>query len=304
MANTRSILGVEWTTDAVKVRVRDEGRDASRLRNPVGMVLNYRLEPGEPVRRWCVGHHDQVFGYVDCATELAPDESGRTCSRCSAAEAIFASQLHHAHTQPRRGTATPMGRHLEQKNILYLAGFRDGSVKVGTSTATRSQKRLLEQGAWQAIKVAEAADGYAVREIEDQVTTELGITQAVLGGRKLKGLVEPLADAELGQVLDRHARQVIDLVADSSDARLTVLGAAWRNPEATNPVWGEVRRYPLDLRRGSHDLEIRAIVGRMVAVARPASPDLFAIDLQKLFGVELPLGEFVSDEIVIQDSLF
>lgn len=304
MTDQRAILGVTWSNDGAQVRVRDEGRQASQFRKPIGMVLNYRLEPGEPLRRWCVGHHDQVFGYVDCATQLTPDESGRTCSRCAAAEAIFASQLHHAHTQPRRGTATPMGQHLEQKNILYLAGFRDGSIKIGTSTATRSQKRLLEQGAWLAIKVAEATDGYAVREIEDQVTAELGITQAVLGGRKLKGLVEPLSDAELTKKLEQRARSVLDMIVDASDTRLSVLGQPWQNPEVANPIWSEVRRYPLDLRRGSHDLEVRGIVGRMMAAARPSSGDVFAIDPQKIYGVELPLGDYVSDEIVIQDSLF
>lgn len=296
----QAILATVWSNRGAQLRVLTEDEASSTLISPIGLHLNYRI--AETPVRWCVGHHSQSVGYVDCTSR--PEERSRTCTSCSVAEAIFASQLHHAHTEPSRVTDSAMAEHLQQPNLLYLAAFRDGSVKIGTSTSVRVEKRLLEQGAWQARIVAEAADGYSVRIAEDLVTTSLHIPQSVSASRKLTGLGQPLPDDEIANRLDPLAFEVNNLLSHHNDSRVVSNSTDWRNPAADEPVWAEVRPYPLNPRVGAHDLEVVAIVGRMVAARRTGTNDVFAIDLQRLYGLELNLGDHEADKLIIQDSLF
>ena len=212
----QAILGTEWVDGDAQIRVLTIDQPASTLVSPIGLHLNYRIT--ETPTRWCVGHHSQSRGYVDCSSR--PEERSRTCTTCSVAEAVFASQLHHAHTEPSRVTDSAMVQHLQQPNLLYLAGFRDGSVKIGTSTAVRIEKRLLEQGAWQARIVAEAADGYSVRIAEDLITTSLHIPQSVSASRKLAGLGRPLTDETLTARLEPLATEVTHLLTRQNDSRV------------------------------------------------------------------------------------
>ena len=279
-----------------------------------GLRLNYRLV-GEPTRR-CIGHvpfrsagaAGGGADYHDCVR--APQAGSRTCERCGIVEATFASNLHHAHT---RGTAEldpAVVDHLQQPNRLYLAAFRDGSVKVGTSTLSRTQKRLEEQGAWMALLVAETSNGIAVRSLEDMVTEVWSLPQAVNARRKIKGLIDPLPDTELDARLRTAARDVASLMERVPDDRVRPLavgddpGTEWRHPMADHPALANVLAYPLTLTSGNHDLEVVTAVGRALLVRRSSGADVFAIDPAPLYGIELDMGDYGSDEIAIQDSLF
>jgi len=294
-----ALIALHWDDHVPQLRVREDGAQATTVIDPLGLKLNYQVS-ADPVR-WCVGHHEQGAGYVDCRTRLK--EPGKSCPRCQSAEAIFASQLHHAHTQPRR-LSSEMGRHLQQENLLYVAGFRDGSVKIGTSTRPRIEKRLLEQGAWLAILVALSTDGYAVREVEDQITQELQLPQAVQAGRKVSGLARPIDDDDLRSTLQTLATSVHTLLDERADARLHPREDAWENPAVGDNRWTGLLSYPLRLGRGSHDLAVEGMVGRSAALRRSGTDDVFVADLGKLFGIEIELGNFTSDEIAIQTSLF
>ncbi len=296
----KAILGTVWSSTEPQLRVRIENESASRLITPVGLHLNYRIGSQPP--RWCVGHNKQGVGYIDCSS--SPEERSRTCVSCSVAEALFASQLHHAHTEPSRVVDSTMVEHLRQPNLLYLAAFRDGSIKIGTSTSVRIEKRLLEQGAWNACIVAEAADGYSVRVAEDLITGQLHIPQSVSASRKIHGLGRPLPDSELHQRLAPLADRVNNLLGSTADGRVVSTSIEWSNPAAERAVWSEVRPYPLSPREGAHDLEIVDMVGRMAAVRRTGTNDIFVIDLQRIYGIELDLGDHQADELVIQDALF
>ena len=48
-----------------------------------------------------------------------------------------------------------MAAYLSHPHRLYLAAFRDGSIKVGTTRGSSGHTRLIEQGAWLAAYVAE-----------------------------------------------------------------------------------------------------------------------------------------------------
>lgn len=228
----------------------------------------------------------------------------RKCTRCSIADSTFASNLHHAHTRDRATLDPAFLVHLAKPNVLYLAAFRDGSIKIGTSAATRGGHRLAEQGAWRARFVAESTDGYAVRQVEDRITVELGLPQAISTKRKLDGMVHPMPDERLDEQLLGHTHEVHELLEVMADSRLSPANTAWVHPYADHAAWGRVHRYPLELAAGSHDLEVVAALGRFVAVQRPGFGDLFVADLQQLYGIELELGDFPSDELAVQDSLF
>ncbi len=297
---TRTILGVEWSADGPQIRVRDDRADTSTLIDPAGVQLSYRLD--DAPTRTCVGHHSQTSGYIECTSK--PEDRKRTCVKCSIAEATFASQLHHAHTEPERLTNQSMIDHMQQPNVLYLAAFRDGSVKIGTSTAVRSEKRLLEQGAWRARLVAEATDGLAVRVVEDLITRELFVPQSVSASRKLSGLCQPLSDDDLDARLDPLAETVERLITDQASEHVVSTNTLWTNPASNDPLWSQVRSYPNNLKRGAHNLTLGSFVGRMAAARHSESGDHFAIDLQPIYGIELELGDHQPDEVAVQDQLF
>lgn len=300
---SRIILGMSWATGEPLVRVADDGANTSEMRAVAGLRLNYETGPEAPRR--CVGRtpfRKADAAHTDCPNR--PEPGSRLCTQCSISDATFASNLHHAHTRDRADIDPAIAEHLRQPNLLYLAAFRDGSLKVGTSTATRVTKRLCEQGAWHARLVARTDDGYAVRDIEDRVTEEMGLPQSVAIGRKLAGMAAPIPDERLLTELGHFTAGVHALIQRMGDRRVHRHDEAWTFPSAPHPVWRGLHTYPLKLDSGRHDLECIDACGRMIAVRRPDTGDEFIADLGRLYGVELALGDYESDELAVQDSLF
>ena len=229
---------------------------------------------------------------------------GHKCDRCTANDAAFASQLHHAHTRGTGELDASVQTHLAQQNHLYLAAFRDGSIKIGTSTSQRLHTRLAEQGAWQAEIVATATNGVAIRQIEDAVTNELGIAQSVSARRKLSGLIQPVPNDSLTRELSRWAKAVHALIAEFGSDKITTTSESWESPVSHDPIWSQVTEYPLDLRTGNHEIDIRGASGRLIAFQRSGADDVFVADLRRLYGFEIELAEVQPDELTLQDSLF
>ena len=161
--------------------------------------------------------------------------------------------------------------------------------------------------------------GVAVRQLEDAVTEVWFVPQAVSARRKVKGMVDPLADTELDQRLAEAAADVARLMENSPDERIEPLapetdtgrgepgtgpGERWRHPLADHPATENVLAYPPNLLDGAHDLQVVTAIGRVLLVRRPHADDVFAIDPAPLFGIELDIGDYGSAEIAIQDSLF
>lgn len=301
-APTTTLLAMSWINSEPMLRVRLERDPGSQVVPLAGFALNYTATA--ETARLCVGHvpFRGSLAYYDCLK--LPQAGSRTCERCSIVNATFASNLHHAHTRGPAELDPAIREHLRQPNRLYLAAFRDGSLKVGTSNQRRSQQRLEEQGAWMARYVALADDGFAVRDLEDAVTNELGLTQAVTASRKVRGLVSPVPDEDLDAALATAALDVAELIAANGDTRVASLDDSWRHPKAAEIVGRKIYPYPSKLASGGHDLELVTAIGRSAIARRPDSDDWFAFDLAPLFGLQLPMGGAVSDEITIQDSLF
>ncbi len=299
-----TILGLTWSTGEPMVRLR-RGDEPSSLFPVVGMNLTYRVDP-DGVRR-CIGHtgakkRDEP---IDCPN--TPEAGSKTCTSCSVKNALFAGSLHHSHLRGEGSADPEMAAHLAQPNRVYLAAFRDGSVKVGTSTTKRADTRLAEQGAWMARFVADTENGIAVRQLEDLITSRLGLTQSVTITRKLTGLAQPRTDDWLNGVLLRHAEQVRELIRslDGTDvSSVTPADAAWSNPALIAGDWPTVHRYPHRLSAGSHEVCARSAVGSAIAFTRPGSTDTFVADVRQLFGVPLLIGEAAPEPVTVQDSLF
>jgi hypothetical protein len=301
VADRRVIVGVEWADGLPSVRVRYNDHIASGLVPLLGLQLNHRAAADSP--RVCLGHRPFRSGgpsYVDCVQR--PQPGSRNCRSCAVIEATFASNLHHAHTKEDVGVDPTMAAHLRQPNLLYLAAFRDGSMKVGTSTERRLDTRLAEQGAWLARVVAWVPDGITVRLLEDHVTERLGLTQAVSANRKLKGLLQPQPDHQLTAELDGHRDDIHRLIVDSDT--IEPMDDAWQHPRSDKGDWSQLHRYPGDLATGAHDLVVTNACGRLVLVNRPGGDDRFVADLQKIYGLQTEIGDFGSQPLAVQDSLF
>lgn len=308
LIDRRVLIELSWSQAEPRIRVRDDDARTSIHVPLIGLELNYRLD--ESSKKLCLGH--RAFGgegavYIDCSR--APKPGAKKCVRCSVHDVAFAANIHQAHKKDRRAIDPFFATHLAKPNRLYLAGFRDGSTKIGTSTEERSVERLREQGAWLARFVGHACDGYVVREMEDLVTEFVGVAQAVSARRKVKGLVQACPDDTLSNQLDEHASKVTALIRGLKDERLTVLDESWVFPGRAGPGWKAPILYPAPLTFGSHKLGVVDACGRSVLLHRESSTgtaetDFFVADIGQLFGWELELGQFTADEIAVQPSLF
>ncbi len=300
---TRALLGVSWAGGSPSVRVRDDSALVSTEVALAELDLNYRVD--EHSERLCLGHVPFRKGrdaYVDCVNQ--PRDGDRKCNRCAANDATFASNLHHAHTLDPDSLDSSVARHMLQPNVGYLAAFRDGSIKIGTSTAKRQQERLTEQGAWVARIVASSTDGLAIRVLEDTVTKRLGLAQSVSARRKVAGLANPASDDMLESRLSDLSVAVAEIISDLNDDRLTVADDRWESGAIGNQVWDHVHLYGQSLTTGSHQLTVKAVSGRQIAFTRSGGEDVFVADLGPLMGVQLELGNFQPAPIAVQDALF
>lgn len=270
------------------------------------LTLTYRCLGRSNV---CVGHQPAsgLHPWEDC--DSPPVEGSSKCGRCNAADATFASYLHHAHTRGAGELPEFMVDRLSKPNELYLACFRDGSIKVGTSKAERTSTRLTEQGAWHARIVAKTTNGLTVRHLEDLITDRLKVPQSVSIQRKLRGLTTCQPQEQMLDRLDALADEVHALLSEPlvlgvEDAEITTCNEPWSNPENENPIWNRAVTYPASLRSGSHSLTVQAMFGRIGAITRPGFDDVFVTDLGQLVGYELLIDDVEPDPLVIQSALF
>ncbi len=295
------VVAYTWSDDRSRLRVRPPD-GPSALTEASGFPLHYRVDSA-PV--WhCPGRIPFRSGrgdYVDCLNR--PQPGGRTCVDCAVAEATLAGSLHHAHVRSADDIDTAVDAHLRQPNVLYLATFGDGSIKVGTSSAGRTDQRLLEQGALLAVVAAKADDGIVVRRVEDLVTERIGLAQSVGVARKLRGLVTPRSADRLAVELDAAVDEVHRLLDDVVPDGVAATREPWSNPGLRRLVDDKLFTYPADLRRDAHQLTVDYMVGRL-AVVEGRGGDRFAIDVGRIFGLELEPGDFDPVAVTVQDSLF
>jgi hypothetical protein len=195
-------------------------------------------------------------------------------------------------------------QYLEHPHRLYLAIFRDGSIKVGTTRGANGGQRLIEQGAWFAHYVAIANNGFEIRELEDLLTDVIGLKQAVNSTRKVIGHMQPLEDKVLRSKLSEIQSASNEVLDERWSDSVTPLNVSWSNPAAAITTWIRPAKYPSPLDSGTHDFEIDSMIGRLAGINMRGFPQTLIADLSPLFGQPLQFGDYEADEISIQEALF
>ncbi|MET1034817.1 MAG: DUF2797 domain-containing protein [Arthrobacter sp.] len=276
-----------------------------------GTRLAFDVVPG----KWCLGHtvvHGRDSRTSHACPGRSPAERGHQCGPCFARE-----DTRHMHDFHRSGIA-PEGlrAYLAQEHWLYVASFAHGAAKIGTAAAGGKWRRLAEQGAVAGSYVALAADGRAVRVLEDLVTRELRLGQSVRSAAKAAGLAAgPGAAHDAGSLAEAHAgraasvRRLLDSAPEAAAVPFRPVDERWDPPAAATALlagWdaGRVRPYPGSLASGSHGFTVDSVSGQVLGVRLRGSDELFAVDAGALKGRRLTRGEGATEAPAVQDALF
>jgi hypothetical protein len=255
--------------------------------------------------RFCTGR----YGFTDTfrveplpCPQQAQAGPGGQCAAC-----LGRDDFHFAHHAHRGGHApAALTAYLDQPHLLYVATFAHAASKVGTAAAPRRVSRLDEQGPVHATYLLQASDGRAVRVLEDTLSREAGLAQAVRGPAKLAALTDPDP---------RQARAAHEAAVGRALAALTALGLSpepeeWTPPacgaELRSPRQGERLAYPHDLREGEHGFQVVSSSGSHALVRLAPDDARYVLDLNALKGRRVLIGSYTSPaiELPLQGSLF
>ena len=296
------LTGIRWKNNEPSLRVQTDDTPAAVLVEARGLNLRFRTDIEKPGR--CVGRTERSVdgsSYVEC---LSPSTRGRQCERCQVIDNVSAANMHQAHRKGRDSIDQRMAAYLSYPHRLYVAIFRDGSTKVGTTRGSDGGQRLVEQGAWFAKYVAHVEDGFLVRELEDLVSKSINLGQAVDTRKKFAGHLRGQRNSELETTLKDLTFEVEKVLQTQERDGWDSLDETWANPALNDEHWMDLVAYPGALTRGAHEFTIRSMVGRLAACDRPGFSETFLLDTQPLLGRPLERGDFELDKLVLQESLF
>ncbi|MCY0904525.1 DUF2797 domain-containing protein [Arthrobacter sp. H14-L1] len=283
----------------------------SSLPLTAGRWLRFAVHEGP---RCCVGSF-AVHGPSDSVHSpcplLATAQRGYQCGLCFARD-----DFRFMHDFHRSGVA-PAGlrSYLGQPHWLYIATFADGATKVGTASQRSRFSRLAEQGAVVAQYVALADDGRIVRQLEDLVTDQLGLTQQIRSTAKSAALLNPLPVAELAAVNDSHGRAVREALRDVGLAGFCSVNEGWERPRVASGL-AEPEREAAQRRHaypsapgglglsGEHGLLIKSVLGHYLLAGIAGLETDFVVDLGQLKGRRITLGTYRSAAPAVQNALF
>src|SRR5699024_7340149 len=209
-------------------------------------AANWRTEYLEPNRvlsleigdlKFCLGYvtmnKDGSRNTLPCPKTKAL-RTGTQCDRCRRMDQT--KFMHHFH---KTGEA-PEGlrKYLEQPHFLYIASFAHGVTKVGTTSTQSKWSRLAQQGAVIARYIAGAADGAAIRVLEDLITEHVGLGQQVRQKSKVKGLTSwELNLASLDEINDAAAAEARNFL--SAQRGLETYGIELRDEQWEQPEYAQ-----------------------------------------------------------------
>ncbi len=301
------VLGVSWPQRAARLSVQEVDSGRTHRLPLFGRRLGLTTVAAGP---WCTGWYDlraESGLHRSCPGRRLAAGSGQ-CTDCGLRDQF--RFVHHGHV----GGYVPavLEPVLATPHLLYLATFADGFTKVGTAVEHRRTARIDEQGAVLASYVAAAVDGRVVREAEDLVTAELDVPQHRRRAAKVAALARP---ADRPGVAARHAETVDQVAALLGRAGLgpglAPIAEQWRPPPdmgvlAGPPPRGSWVEYPSDLLVGSHGLLVEACAGPAVLARTRSEADAsrYVVDLGRLKGARIVLGDVASPEADVQEPLF
>lgn len=253
-------------------------------------------------QRWCTGRI--AFGkgtgseYVPCPQQR-PVDVGSQCAECESKDGF-----RFVHTIHRGGfVSRELEAHVMQPHWLYIATFANGVHKVGTAADTRKWGRLAEQGAICAHYVAWAQDGKVIRVLEDRVTEQLQVRQAVRSSAKAAALALPIDTVRIEATTSALADRVRAMIEpETQDTTYRMVDEVWRTAGFRDLAAGNRLAYPLDLTTGAHGFEIDACIGQTAVVT--VDDASYVVDLHELKGRRVRFGEFESEMPAVQSALF
>jgi hypothetical protein len=293
--------GVTWASGAPSLLLADTSTATFGAVDVMGLRIGVKAAgPG----RFCTGRYGFAGTFrvepLPCPQQAQAGPGGQ-CATCRERDEFrFA---HHAH----KGGPAPaaLTAYLDQPHLLYLATFAHAASKVGTAAAPRRISRLDEQGPVHATYLFRARDGRAVRVLEDTLSHDIGLAQAIRGPAKLAALTDPDP---------RQARTAHDAAVGRALAALTALGLSpepeeWAPPacgaELRSPRQGERLAYPHDLREGGHGFQVASCSGSHALVRLAPQDDArYVLDLSVLKGRRVLIGSYTSPAMPLQGSLF
>ena len=296
------LTAINWHAEEPFLRFRVQGQESSQLMSANELELRFRVAAGRD--RQCIGTVDRSEDGSTSVQCDSPAVSARQCERCQTKDNIAAANMHQAHRRGRDAIGKAMAAYLTHPHRLYVAIFRDGSTKVGTTRGLSGGNRLVEQGAWYASNLAQTDDGFFVRDLEDSITEKLGISQAVDTRKKFAGHLQPLPDQELENQLTQLANEIQKFLSKEIGAKGSLLDDQWSNPRIEDQAWTNLVSYPTVINQGAHEFTIKSMVGRLAACNRTGFIENFLLDLQPLLTHPLEIGDFEIDDFIMQDSLF
>ncbi|WPU08412.1 DUF2797 domain-containing protein [Pseudarthrobacter oxydans] len=283
-----------------------------RLQAPDGTFQETALDDGTRLGirlaaegKSCLGHH-RVHGpvrrdHILCAGHL-PSARGHQCERC-----FVADDFRLMHDFHRDGRVPPGFRsYLMQPHWLYVATFANGASKVGTAANLRKWQRLAEQGAVVASYVARAADGRIVRILEDLVSRDGGLPQQVRSAAKAGALADPAPASLLTAHHLKLAATARQVISGSGLEGFEVVDEAWRRPGLAGRLCSASLRhaYPHSLASGPHGFTIQSVCGSFVLATLGETDLEFVVDLGRLKGRTIVLGDYSSEVPAVQEALF
>jgi len=164
------------------------------------------LVPGKHVAwrvmgpRKCGGMRDARGSYVRCPEKAVVPKDRAKCGPCSAMDEMDPcvrcdGRTCKASEERRIRCATP-------KYAVYVAVFKDQTLKVGVSTMDRLRLRWLEQGADYGGIITVVDGGLRARRLEDTIGRLPGATKQVRSGRKVSWLLQPMPSDEAQELVD------------------------------------------------------------------------------------------------------
>ncbi|WPR63710.1 DUF2797 domain-containing protein [Glutamicibacter protophormiae] len=235
--------------------------------------------------------------------------TGSQCDRCRRLD--HSKFMHHFHTTGEAPAG--MRKYLEQPHFLYVASFAHGATKVGTTSTQSKWSRLAQQGAVVARYIAGAADGAAVRVLEDLITEHVGLGQQVRQKSKVKGLTSwELNLASLDEINDAAAAEARNFL--SAQRGLETYGIElrdeqWEQPEYAQRVveaWDAHSLHPWDqeIADNQFNIRVRGVLGQTIMVDSGPATTLRLIDAAELKTHELDVADERGDFHEEQSALF
>lgn len=96
----------------------------------------------------------------------------------------------------------------QNPHFVYLAYFRPGLIKVGISQESRGIRRLLEQGARAALKLATFPSATIARQYESRIAKLDSVVENVTSSRKMAALKETFSDEQAALELDELKKRI------------------------------------------------------------------------------------------------